>query len=248
MRSILYDFTPVELQELLDTSDSYSDLLRKIGLNPKGGNPSTLHKIIDEYELDETQLNNNRKKLYSRNSTFPHIKKRKSMEDILSNKCEFTSSSHLLERLINEGYKEYKCENCGLSEWLGKSISLQLEHIDGNHQNNLLSNLKILCPNCHSQTDTFAGRNVNHNKTKREKRVKYVKEKVLKQSSVEKSIKLPPISREELKHLIRTTPFLTIGKQFGVSDNAIRKWCDKYKLPRKVSEIKKYTDEEWEDI
>ena len=70
----------------------------------------------------------------------------------------------------------------------------------------------------------------------------------MKQLSVEKSIKLPPISREDLKHLIRTTPFLTIGKQFGVSDNAIRKWCDKYKLPRKVSEIKKYTDEEWEDI
>ena len=52
-------------------------------------------------------------------------------------------------------------------------------------------------------------------------------------------------TREELKQLIRITPFTTIGKQFGVSDNAIRKWCKKYNLPQKASEIKKYTDEEW---
>lgn len=57
-----------------------------------------------------------------------------------------------------------------------------------------------------------------------------------------------PTSREELKQLIRTTPFVQIGKQYNVSDNAVRKWCDKYNLPRKVSEIKLYSDEEWEKI
>ena len=57
-----------------------------------------------------------------------------------------------------------------------------------------------------------------------------------------------PVTREELKQLIRTTPFTRIGEQFGVSDNAIRKWCDKVNLPRKATEIKKYTDEEWEQI
>lgn len=56
------------------------------------------------------------------------------------------------------------------------------------------------------------------------------------------------ITREELKNLIRTKPFVQIGKQFNVSDNTIRKWCDKYNLPRKVSEIKKYSDEEWKKI
>ena len=56
------------------------------------------------------------------------------------------------------------------------------------------------------------------------------------------------ISREELKNLIRTTPFTQIGKQYGVSDNAIRKWCDKFNLPRRASEIKKYSDKEWEKI
>ena len=56
------------------------------------------------------------------------------------------------------------------------------------------------------------------------------------------------ISRDELKLLIRTTPFTQIGKKYGVSDNAIRKWCDNYNLPRKVSDIKKISDEDWEFI
>ena len=53
------------------------------------------------------------------------------------------------------------------------------------------------------------------------------------------------ISREDLKTLIRTTSFTQIGKQFGVSDNTVRKWCDKYSLPRKASEIKTYSDDDW---
>lgn len=53
------------------------------------------------------------------------------------------------------------------------------------------------------------------------------------------------LEREELKQLIRNQSFLAIGKQFNVSDNAIRKWCDKYNLPRKKTEIKNYSDKEW---
>lgn len=58
-----------------------------------------------------------------------------------------------------------------------------------------------------------------------------------------RTVKRP--SRDELKQLIRTKSFLQIGKMYGVSDNAIRKWCDFEKLPRKKNEINKYTDEEW---
>ena len=48
-----------------------------------------------------------------------------------------------------------KCENCGLEEWLGQPINLEIHHIDGNHYNNDLSNLQLLCPNCHSYTDNY---------------------------------------------------------------------------------------------
>ena len=57
-----------------------------------------------------------------------------------------------------------------------------------------------------------------------------------------------PVSREELKNLIRNKPFTQIGKQYNVSDNTIRKWCDKLNLPRKVSDIKQYSDEDWTKI
>lgn len=57
------------------------------------------------------------------------------------------------------GERGYKCESCELSEWLGKKITLELEHIDGDNQNNAKENLKLLCPNCHSFTETWKGRN-----------------------------------------------------------------------------------------
>ena len=67
---------------------------------------------------------------------------------------------HLQEilRLIDDGIKEARCECCKLSEWMGKPIPLELHHKDGNHYNNDLSNLEILCPNCHAQTDNYSRR------------------------------------------------------------------------------------------
>jgi hypothetical protein len=69
------------------------------------------------------------------------------------------TTSRLKNKLIKEGLKTHECENCGLYEWLGNKIPIELHHIDGNNKNNELSNLKILCPNCHSITHNFRGRN-----------------------------------------------------------------------------------------
>lgn len=74
------------------------------------------------------------------------------------------SSCALKTRLLN--IKPYKCECCGISEWNNKKIILEIHHIDGNHYNNELSNLKLLCPNCHSQTLSWCGKNKNKNKNK----------------------------------------------------------------------------------
>ena len=67
--------------------------------------------------------------------------------------------SHLKQRLVRAGLKENRCEACGLSEWRGEPLSLALHHVNGDKHDNRLENLQLLCPNCHSQTDTFAGRN-----------------------------------------------------------------------------------------
>ena len=62
--------------------------------------------------------------------------------------------------------REYKCEECGIVSWRGKDIQLEAHHLDGNHCNNRLDNLKFLCPNCHSQTVSFRGRNINTGRPK----------------------------------------------------------------------------------
>jgi DNA-binding CsgD family transcriptional regulator len=69
------------------------------------------------------------------------------------------SRGHVKSRLLRAGLKEDRCERCGLSEWQGKRINMHLHHINGDGVDNRLENLELLCPNCHSQTDTYGGRN-----------------------------------------------------------------------------------------
>ncbi len=71
-------------------------------------------------------------------------------------------SAALKQYLINKN--GYKCEKCGISDWCDEPISLHLDHIDGNSDNNRVENGRILCPNCHSQTETFSGRNKKNTK------------------------------------------------------------------------------------
>lgn len=70
-----------------------------------------------------------------------------------------TSRHHLKQRLIQAGLKEHRCERCGVSEWNGEPLSMQLHHKNGDGTDNRLPNLEFLCANCHSQTDTYGGRN-----------------------------------------------------------------------------------------
>jgi hypothetical protein len=70
-----------------------------------------------------------------------------------------TSRGHLKARLIKEGLKENRCEECGISEWRGKPLSIELHHVNGRKLDNRLENLRFLCGNCHSQTHTWGGRN-----------------------------------------------------------------------------------------
>ena len=174
---------------------------------------------------------------------------------------QFDTSKHIKRYLIQRA--NGKCERCGWGEInpYTQKIPLELHHKDGNYRNNAEDNLELLCPNCHSLTDTYRGGNTG--KSTREGREKYVARKnycvdcgiEIKSTSTrchscesKHRITDKPVTREELKTLIRTTPFTKIASQFGISDNAIRKWCDSYNLPRKVTDIKKYSDIEWEKI
>lgn len=174
-------------------------------------------------------------------------------------KGQFGISNHIKHYMFEKNH--YKCEKCGwgqVNSYTG-TLPLEIHHKDGDYRNNKEDNLELLCPNCHSLTDSYKGANSKG----REDRENYVSRK---NYCVDCGVEIAststrcrvcagklnqtdkPVTREELKNLIRTLPFTQIGQKFNVSDNAIRKWCDSYNLPRRATDIKKFTDEEWELI
>ena len=100
---------------------------------------------------------------YNTNQSGKGIKKNKPrtvlLDDVLKGKHPQYHTYKLKHRLFEAGIKENKCEKCGIDNWNGKELKCHLDHIDGDCYNHKLDNLQILCPNCHSQTDTFAGKN-----------------------------------------------------------------------------------------
>ena len=81
------------------------------------------------------------------------------LSEILDGLHPYFQTGKVKKKLIQEKTFEYKWVECNISEWQGKSIVLQLDHIDGDSSNHTKNNLRFLCPNCHSQTDTWCGRN-----------------------------------------------------------------------------------------
>jgi hypothetical protein len=81
------------------------------------------------------------------------------IEELLVKGRVGTSRTHLKERLLKEGFKRNICEACGLTEWQGRPLNMQLHHNNGDGSDNRLENISFLCPNCHAQTDTWGGRN-----------------------------------------------------------------------------------------
>ena len=103
--------------------------------------------------------------VYSPNQAGKGINKRHNgskieLTSILEGNHPSYQTNKLRIRLIKEGIKNHECECCGLTEWLGNPIPLELDHIDGKRNNHKLSNLRLLCPNCHSLTPTYRGKNI----------------------------------------------------------------------------------------
>lgn len=220
------------LQKLVEESGTIKEILEKLNLKITKDNYKKLYKELDEYNIDYSEILNN--------STRGCIKKY-SIEDILVENSTYTGS-RLKNRLIKEGLKQNICELCGQKPFHnGKELILQLHHINGNHQDNRLENLQILCPNCHSQTDNYAKRNIKKKQYFCKKCGAEISKgaQFCKKCLGEEHRKTNRPSKEELFELIKTLPFTEIGKMYGVTDNAVRKWCKSSGLPHLKSEIKK---------
>jgi len=140
-----------ELQKICNECDSFRDLLRALGYKVNSG---TMWKNIKErIKQDNIDTSHFYKKTAFKHGQIP-------MEEILVKNSTF-NRGHLKKRLIKEGLIKYICSGCGNNGiWLNKSLTLQIDHKNGDSLDNRLENLEFLCPNCHSQTDTFSGRNV----------------------------------------------------------------------------------------
>ena len=147
------NYTDEDFIKAWTTSGSIRQVLNNLGLVEAGGNYACAKKRAATLNLTNEHMHGqawNKGKYYG---------PRRPIEAYLSN--EFSIKSYALKkRLIREGYKEHKCEICGIMEWNGQPAPLELDHMDGNHHNNNLDNLQIICPNCHSQTDNYRGKNI----------------------------------------------------------------------------------------
>lgn len=144
---IMNNYSKEELQSLFDNSISYAEVLRKMGHEntQKGGrNVEQLQKLVQKYNIDTSHLLGK-----------GHNKNKFNLDSFRrGNAIRSEKRIAVLSYL-----RGAKCEQCGNSEWNGQKIPLCTHHIDGDHLNNELENLQLLCPNCHAQTDNYCGRN-----------------------------------------------------------------------------------------
>lgn len=115
-----------------------------------------------QFKCKPETLNSYLKKMgieYSGNQGGKGIKDPSRIDALEYAQKDWTSSHKIKIRLIEDGYKEEVCENCGETEWMNKPIPLELHHINGDRFDNRLENLQILCPNCHAQTSNYSGKN-----------------------------------------------------------------------------------------
>lgn len=154
-------YTKEVLESLVKECSSIRQLLNKLNLKEAGGNYKNIKARLNQFNIDYSHFTGS---LWNKGKTW--TKKTTNVEDKLIENCNYSSglpySTHKLKLLLlKTGKKEYKCECCKNTKWLDKPINLELHHINGINNDNRIDNLLLLCPNCHSYTDNYRGKNMS---------------------------------------------------------------------------------------
>lgn len=131
------------LQKLVTESESWRQVTLKLDRKPSTGSQTYIKKKAIQWNIDFSHF---------KGQAINKGKTSSKRKDALT-RCFIGSniSSHKLKNLlIRDGYKNKLCESCGIDNWLGEPVVLELDHINNNHYDNRIENLKILCPNCHA--------------------------------------------------------------------------------------------------
>jgi ribosomal protein S27E len=222
-----------KLIETVKSSISLNEVLKKMGFRPAGGNYASLRKWIKELKLDTSHFKG---KSHGKSS------RKIPLEKILVEYSNY-GSNELKKRLIKEEILKNECVKCGQGPmWKGEELTLQLDHINGEHTDNRIENLRILCPNCHTQTTTFNSRKDKATKnncktcgTIISRKAEYCmkccnKSDKMKQSFLEKrKLKNRPL-KEVLIESVKDIGYVKTGEKYEVSDTTIRKWIKQYDI------------------
>jgi hypothetical protein len=211
-------------KKLVQNSSTFSEILRKLGLGT--ANYSTLKKRIAEESVDDSHIVLRLRREYHSSNKIP-------LEKILVINSTY-NHGHLKSRLISENLLQPQCYKCKIGTiWNQEPLTLQLDHINGVNNDNRIENLQLLCPNCHSQTSTWSGRNIQYVKTTRlcscGRQICKSSLKCQRCYLSTKKTKIDWPSFEKMKKLLSIHSTRELGKILGVSDNAIHKRMAKFR-------------------
>lgn len=238
-------FTEEQARAAIAGANSWTEALRRLGYCPTGGNPATLKKYAKAWGISTEHFDPYR-------GVMEGIRKpRRPLEEILVEHSTY-SRSNLKQRLYEAGLKQPRCEMCGQGEiWRGRHMSMVLDHINGVRDDNRLQNLRMVCPDCAATLDTHCGRSIESPPPLRNCarcgemfRAKYRQQRFCSRhcgtrrehgpARSDRGVPCPETRKverppyEQLLAEIKATSYLAVGRKYGVSDNAVRKWVRFY--------------------